>query len=139
MVDDDNDICLLYANALARPSYHVDTAADGATGWEAIQANPYNLLIAEYSLPGLMGIQLVRRLRAARMALPVVMTAVRLPAQDLALDPSLQLAAVLPKPFYISQLLTMVRAALRTTDNACEQIAPPSNWQSQIPAVGLRL
>jgi len=139
VVDDDSDIRLLYTNALARPSCHVDTAADGAAGWEAIQANPYNLLIAEYSLPGLTGIGLVRKLRAARMALPVVMTAVRLPTQDLAGDPSLHLAAVLPKPFYISQLLETVRAVLRAPGSLREQIGSLTNWQSRPSTAGLRL
>ena len=139
MVDDDSDLRLLYADALARPGYHVDAAEDGAAGWEALQANSYNLLITEHNLPKLTGVELVRKLRAARMAVPVVMAAERLPTQELARDPSLQLAAVLPKPFYISELLETVRAVLRATDSAREQIEPLPNWRSQPSAGGLRL
>jgi two-component system OmpR family response regulator len=139
IVDDDDDIRLMYANALDRPSCHVDTAVDGASGWAAIQTHHYNLLITEYNLPGLTGLELVRKLRAARMALPVVMTAVRLPVQELGLDPSLQLVAVLPKPFYISQLLETVRTVLRATDSPHEQIDPLPNQCSQPSAVGLWL
>ena len=139
MVDDDSDIRLLYTNALARPSCHVDTAADGATGWEALQANHYHLLITEYSLPGLTGINLVRKLRAARMALPVVMAAARLPQDELALDPSLQLVAVLPKPFYVSQLLETVRTVLRAADSPRERIDPLGDRRSWPSAAGLRL
>jgi DNA-binding response OmpR family regulator len=117
----------------------VVAAEDGAAGWEAVQDNNYNLLITEYSLPRLTGIELVRKLRAARMAVPVVMTAVRMPVQELARDPSLQLAAVLPKPFYISELLETVKAVLRATDSLREQLVPLPNWQSQPSAVGLRL
>jgi len=139
VVDDDSDLRLLYAEALARPGYQVDTAEDGAAGWKALQVNNYNLLIAEHSLPRLTGVELVKKLRAARMAVPVVMTAVRLPTQELVQNPSLQLAAILPKPFYISELLETVRAVLRTTDSPCEQIATLPNWRSQPPAAGLRL
>jgi DNA-binding response OmpR family regulator len=139
VVDDDSDIRLLYTNALAHPGCRVDAAEDGAAGWEAVQDNNYNLLITEYSLPRLTGIELVRKLRAARMAVPVVMTAVRMPVQELARDPSLQLAAVLPKPFYISELLETVKAVLRATDSLREQLVPLPNWQSQPSAVGLRL
>jgi DNA-binding response OmpR family regulator len=138
VVDDDSDIRLLYTNALSRPSCHVDAAADGATGWEALQANHYNLLITEYSLPGLTGVDLVRKLRAARMDLPVVMAAVRLPTRDLVLDPALQLTAVLPKPFYISQLLETVRVLLRATDSPREPVAPPPAWRNWPLADGLR-
>jgi DNA-binding response OmpR family regulator len=139
VVDDDSDLRLLYTNALVHCGCHVDTAEDGAAGWEAIQANNYHLLITEHSLPKLTGVELVRKLRAARIAVPVVMTAVRLPTQELAQDPSLQLAAMLPKPFYISELLETVSAVLRATDSAPEQIGPLPNQRSQPSAAGLRL
>ena len=74
VVDDDSDIRMLYTNALAHPGCRVDTAEDGAAGWEALQVNHYHLLITEHNLPRLTGIELVRKLRAARMAVPVVMT-----------------------------------------------------------------
>ena len=139
VVDDDSDLRLLYAEVLARPGYHVDAAEDGAAGWEALQANNYNLLITEHSLPRLTGVELVRKLRAARMAVPVVMAAVRLPTQELAQNPPLQLAALLSKPFYISELLQTVRAVLRATDSSGGQIAPPPIWRSQPSAAGLRV
>jgi DNA-binding response OmpR family regulator len=62
-----------------------------------------------------------------------------LPTEELARNPSLQLAAVLPKPFYISELLETVKAILRAADSACGQVAPPPNWPSQPSAGGLRL
>jgi DNA-binding response OmpR family regulator len=139
VIDEDKDLRELYADALTRPGYKVDTVEDGAAGWEALQTNHYNLLITEHSLPKLTGIQLVRKLRSARMALPVVMAAARFPEDQLALDPALQLAAVLPKPFHVSQLLETVKEVLRVTEGPREQIAAPPNWRSQPPAAGLRL
>jgi DNA-binding response OmpR family regulator len=90
-------------------------------------------------MPRLTGVELVRKLRSARMAVPVVMAAVRLPTQELAGNPPLQLAALLPKPFYISELLQTVRAVLRATESFPEQIASPSGRRSQPSAAGLRL
>ena len=160
VVDEDSDLRLLYADVLALPGYHVDAAEDGAAGWEALQANNYNLLITEHSLPKLTGVELVRKLRAAHMALPVVMTAGRLPAQELARNPSLQLAATLLKPFAVDTLLATVKNVLRATDSPRspreillaadssgsappisrgEQIALLPDWRSQPSADGLRL
>src|SRR5208283_5465696 len=115
VVDDDSDLRRLYADALTRPGCCVDAAEDGAAGWEALQANNYHLLITEHSLPKLTGVELVRKLRSARMAVPVVLAAERLPTYELARNPSLQLAATLSKPFYISQLLDTVKNVLRAT------------------------
>jgi DNA-binding response OmpR family regulator len=139
VVDDDSDLRLLYADVLVLPGYHVDAAEDGAAGWEALQVNNYNLLITEHSLPKLTGVELVKKLRAAHMAVPVVLAAGRLPTYELARNPSLQLAATLLKPFAVDTLLDTVKNVLRATDSVCGQIAPPPNWLSQPSAVGLRL
>jgi DNA-binding response OmpR family regulator len=139
VVDDDSDLRRLYTEVLVRPGYHVDAEEDGAAGWEALQANNYNLLITEYSIPKLTGVELVRKLRAARMALPVVLAAVRLPVHELARNPSLQLAATLLKPFAVDALLDTVKNALRATDSPHEQLEPLPDWRSQPSAGGLRL
>ena len=90
---------------------------DGAAAWEALKANRYNLLITEHEMPNLTGVELVKMLRAARMALPVVMAAGRLPTHELARNPSLQLAATLSKPFAVDALLDTVKNVLRATDS----------------------
>ena len=102
VVDDDRDLRKLYAEVLTRSGYGVDAVGDGAAGWKALKTSGYSLLITEHAIPVLTGLELVKMVRAARMALPVVMAAERLPAHELARNPSLQLAALLPKPFYLS-------------------------------------
>ena len=116
VVDEDSDLRQLYTEALARPGYHVEAAEDGAVALKSFRVYSYNLLITEHSLPTLTGVELVKTLRAARMALPVIMAAARLPLYELDRNPSLQPVAVLPKPFYLSQLLETVKAVLRATD-----------------------
>jgi len=139
VVDEDRDLRLLYTEALGRPGYHVDAAEDGVTALKALRVNNYNLLITEHNLPTLTGVELVRTLRAARMALPVIMAAARLPMHELARNPSLEPVAVLPKPFYISQLLETVRVVLRAVVSPRGQNAPPPNWENLPLADGLRL
>jgi two-component system sensor histidine kinase and response regulator WspE len=129
VVDEDHDLRRLYVEALAGPGYDVDAAEDGAAGWEALQANSYNLLITENDLPKLSGVELVKKLRSARMALPVVMAAGKLPTHELARNPALQLTATLSKSFPVDALLDTVRNALCVTDGPHEQIAPKSAFR----------
>jgi DNA-binding response OmpR family regulator len=136
VVDGDHDLCWLYSEALRSRGCRVDTAADGVAGWEALQADLYDLLITEHDMPKLTGVELVTKLRSARMALPVVMAAGRLPVHELARNPALQLAATLVKPFGVDVLLDTVESVLRVAENPHEQIAPP-NWRSQPVAAGL--
>ena len=86
-------------------------------------------------MPKLTGVELVGKLRAAHMTLPVVMVAGRLPAPELTQHPSLQLAATLWKPFAIDALLTMVKNALRETESVPQTASP----QSLPVAMGLRV
>ena len=135
VVDHDPYTCHLSTNVLIRQGYEVDTAEDGAAGWEELQARNYHLLITEHELPKLTGIALVKKLRAARMALPVVMAAGRLPTCKLARNPSLHLAATLVKPFDVDALLITVHNVLCAPQPSHGQIEPPPYWQCR-PADG---
>jgi DNA-binding response OmpR family regulator len=114
----EDDICIrqLIAEVLIHSGYEVDAAEDGAAAWETLQTRAFNLLITDNNMPRLTGVELVRKLRSARMALPVIMATGGLPAEALAQNPSLQLAALLPKPFSIDELLATVRVVLRDND-----------------------
>ena len=139
VVEPDPFLLHLSAEVLIRHGYEVNAAEDAATAWEELQAINYHLLITEYKLPKITGIGLIKKLRAARLALPVVLVAERLPTQRLAKYPPLQPAATLLKPFAVDTLLDIVRNVLRVTDSPREQIAPLPHWRSQPAAVGLWL
>jgi len=139
VVDDDSVIRQLNTEVLLRSGYEVDAAEDGAAAWEALGADNYDLLITDHDMPGLSGLDLIKKLRAARMELPVIMATGKLPEEEFTRYPWLQPVARLLKPYTKAELLGMVKEALRTTDGAREQIAPPPHRQSQPSAVGLRV
>ena len=132
VVEDDPFIRHLSAEVLIRQGYVVNAAADGAAAWKELQAINYNLLITDYELPKITGLGLVKKLRAARLALPVVMVADKLPAHALARNPSLQLAATLLKPFAIDALVDTVKNVLRATIDPCDLIAARANAITQV-------
>src|SRR5579862_317214 len=131
VADDDRDVRRVIAHALMGSGYHADTAEDGAAAWETIQIKAFNLLITDHNMPKLTGVELVRKLRSARMALPVILVTGKLPTEALAQNPSLRLAAMLPKPFSIDELLETVRTVLRATDHAPESLEPLPDSRSQ--------
>lgn len=139
VVDKDSDLCRLYSEVLTRSGYVVDIAEDGIVGWKALKARNYSLLITEHDVPVFTGVELVGMARAAHMDLPVVMAAERLPAHELVQNPTLRLAALLPKPFYLSELLETVRTALRTVETPSEKIVPLRVRLSRPPAIGSRM
>jgi DNA-binding response OmpR family regulator len=138
LVDDDISIRQLATEMLVHSGYHVVTAEDGAVAWQSLNTDSYDLLITDHSMPNVSGVELLKKLRAARMALPVILVSGAMPTAELNRDPGLQLTATLAKPFTSDELLGTVREVLRATDGAQGPIAPPG-WQSQPSVVGLRL
>ncbi len=137
VVEDEPDIRRLNVEVLESYGYQVDTAEDGKAGWEALHATrhapeSYALLITDHEMPGLSGLALVKKARAARMALPVIMATGTLPPEDLFTRyPWLQPAAALVKPYSVGQLLGTVVKVLRATVVPDGEFVPPSNWQGQ--------
>jgi DNA-binding response OmpR family regulator len=118
VVDDYREIRQLSTKVLMHSGYAVDAADDGAAAWEAMQIKPYNLLVTDNDMPRLTGVELVRKLRSARMAMPVIMVSGDLRKEELTQNRSLQLAAMLPKPFSPEELLGTVTNVLSMTNSA---------------------
>jgi DNA-binding response OmpR family regulator len=124
---------------LIHSGYHVDAAEDGAAAWEALQLKAFNLLITDHNMPKLTGVELVKKLRSARMALPVILVTGTLPTAELNRNPGLQLAAMLLKPFSPDELVETVTNVLYAHEVAGGRQASLPVWRSQPSAAGVRL
>ena len=113
VVDDDRSVRQLCADALIGSGYRVDTVEDAIDGWQALQACNYSLLLTDNKMPMVSGIELIAKLRSARMDLPVVLVSGAIPTEEIHRNPSLQLAATLQKPFTIAELFDTVEQVLR--------------------------
>ena len=118
VVEDDVDIRQINAAVLVRSGYQVDATEDGAAGWDALQAKTFDLLITDHDMPRLSGLELVKKVRSARMTLPVILATGTLPQAELEQHPWLQVAATLLKPFSPRQLVETVQEVLHATGPA---------------------
>jgi hypothetical protein len=82
---------------------------------------------------------LLKKLRGARMALPIIMATGILPEEEFQRYPWLQPAAVLIKPYTVTDLLETVRTVLTVADGPREASAPELTWHSPSSAVGFRI
>jgi DNA-binding response OmpR family regulator len=139
LVDDETHIRQFCGEVLICSGYHVDTAEDGVAAWNMLQSNGYDLLVTDNNMCPLTGIGLLKKLHAARMALPVIMVTGAMPTDELDRHPWLRIDAALLKPFTTDELLGTVREVLRVTENVREQTAPPPHWQGQPSPDGLQL
>ena len=142
VAEDDPIIRRCSAETLARAGYAVDAAADGAAAWESLSAGSYDLLVTDYIMPKVSGMELCGKLRAARMALPVILMSGALPTEELERLLWLKFAALLSKPFSTDALLSTVNNILHAPGDAqnhtgawfpfpyahARQPMPPSRW-----------
>ena len=112
VVEDDRVLRQVTAMVLVHSGYAVDIAEDAATAWEALQANRYDLLVIDNNMPKLTGIELLKKLRSARMGMPVIVVSGTLPTQELAQNPGLEPVTLLSKPYAPEQLLDTVKELL---------------------------
>lgn len=99
LVEDDRVIRQVSALVLDRAGCQVNAIETGEAAWEALQSGTYDLLITDNRMPGISGLELVRKLRAMHLALPVILASGGMGAEELTQNPWLQPATVLPKPF----------------------------------------
>lgn len=116
VVDDDEDIRRLATEALASSGYKVDVATDGAVAWDTLQLSRYDLLVTDYNMPKMSGVDLLLKLHAARMSLPVILVSGTIPTDKLKRHPWLQIGATLLKPYTPEELLATVRNVLYATN-----------------------
>lgn len=116
VVEDDSGIALFIQRALVQAGYRVDLVSDGLSAVAAAQAVPPDVVLLDVMLPGLDGLEVARRLRAASNVPILMLTALdtvgdRVQGLDAGADD------YLVKPFALEELLARLRALLRRSES----------------------
>ena len=116
VVDDDPSVTSVLRRGLAYESFAVDIAGSGEEALEVARERYPDVVILDVMMPGLNGVEVLKRLRAADEHLPVLM----LTAKDSDTDQVAGLEAgaddYLTKPFTFKVLVARVRALLRRSE-----------------------
>jgi DNA-binding response OmpR family regulator len=125
VVDDDPSVLCLVVTVLSRNGYRVDSAEDGIGGWNALSAKRFDLLITDYSMPNLNGIELLRMVWSSPVRVPAILMSASMPQDVGEIIDLVAPGGALHKPFAIRELLFKVGTILdlersRTGDAASE-------------------
>jgi two-component system sensor histidine kinase/response regulator len=116
IVDDFPDALALYEAVLAEDGHRVRTATNGAEALRLVDEKEPELVLLDVSMPGLDGVEVLRRLRARRGGGPAVLMLTAARREPHAIEAGLKEGAdaYLTKPIDSRELLARVRAALET-------------------------
>lgn len=122
LVEDEEKLARMVELELRYEGYEVEKAFDGPSGLEKASSGAYDLILLDIMLPGLSGMEVLRRLRRTSNV-PVIM----LTARDTVMDKVAGLDSgandYITKPFAIEELLARIRAALRQKAESREAAA----------------
>jgi two-component system copper resistance phosphate regulon response regulator CusR len=120
IVEDEERIASFLEKGLRANGFATTVAMDGDKGAALARTGRYDLLILDIGLPGIDGFQVLRELREAGSALPVVILTARDSVQDTVAGLEGGADDYITKPFRFEELLARVRVRLRG-DHAPEE------------------
>jgi two-component system, OmpR family, response regulator len=113
LVEDDRMIGAAVSEALKDAAYAVDWVRDGEMAAEAVRSENYDIALLDLGLPALDGLGVLKRLRADKRPLPVIILTARDGISDRIEGLDLGADDYLVKPFEVGELLARMRAVLR--------------------------
>ncbi|MFO0790346.1 MAG: response regulator transcription factor [Pirellulales bacterium] len=122
-IEDDAAIRRGIADALAFAGYEVIQSANGTDGCASATSREYDLLLLDMVLPGMTGLEILRRVRNVRPTLPIIILSARGEERDRVSGLKLGADDYVVKPFSIDELLARVEAVLRRSPSRPTDVA----------------
>lgn len=120
VIDDEESIINLVSAYLRKEGYEVYTAEDGPSGLKAARAHKPDLIILDIMLPGIDGIELLRRIRRDSDVYVIMLTA-KSEEVDRVVGLSVGADDYVVKPFSPRELVARVKAALRRLQGGADR------------------
>jgi two-component system response regulator MprA len=120
VVDDEPAVRRALERALRLDSYEVELAEDGEQALDRLSERPADAVVLDVMMPGIDGIEVCRRMRAAGDKTPVLMLTARDAIDDRVIGLDVGADDYLVKPFALRELQARLRALLRRAGDADE-------------------
>jgi len=113
IVEDDHKILTYVAKGLREDGFTIDTAEDGDEGLYLAQTNKYDILILDWILPKIDGIQICKILRKQKVITPILMLTAKCDIDDKIKSLECGIDEYLTKPFVFRELVAVIHSLIR--------------------------
>lgn len=120
VVEDEAKIARLLQIELECEGYQVEISSNGLDALERYRAGGFDLILLDVMLPGISGIELLRRIRANDSHTAILLLTAKSSVEDKVSGLDLGANDYITKPFQIEELLARIRAALRLRSTPTE-------------------
>lgn len=117
IVEDDATLLRGLSDNFTSAGFEVQTATDGEAGIAYVLAEPPDLVVLDIMLPRMNGYDLCRRVRQAKLEMPILMLTAKGQEEDIVRGLELGADDYMTKPFSIRELLARVKTLLRRHGN----------------------
>ncbi|HHT21336.1 MAG TPA: response regulator transcription factor [Tissierellia bacterium] len=114
IVEDEKNIARFVELELMHEQHEVTVCYDGRTGLDTALRSEFDLILLDIMLPGLSGLEILRRLRQAKSSVPIIMLTAKDDISDRVAGLDSGADDYLTKPFAIEELLARIRRSLRS-------------------------
>jgi two-component system OmpR family response regulator len=118
IVEDEPRLRDLIGRSLIREGYEVDSAADGAEGFEKAKSGGFDVIVLDVMLPTMSGLEISMRLRRQGVDVPILMLTARDAVDDRVAGLDAGADDYLVKPFAFAELSARLRALTRRKGDA---------------------
>ncbi|MBV9074605.1 MAG: response regulator transcription factor [Acidobacteria bacterium] len=113
IVEDEEALRMTLSDRLRSEGYEIETAADGAAGLQKATEQAYDLVLLDVMLPRKSGLDVCKDIRAAGMAVPILMLTAKGQNVDKIVGLKIGADDYVTKPFDTTELLARIEALLR--------------------------
>ncbi|MDE7295326.1 MAG: response regulator transcription factor [Oscillospiraceae bacterium] len=113
IIEDEPQLARFVQLELEHEEYETVISGDGREGLALAQEGGFDVILLDIMLPGLNGLEVLRRMRKSEMQTPVIMLTARDSVMDKVSGLDMGADDYITKPFAIEELLARIRAALR--------------------------
>ena len=114
VIDDDAELCAEIADILGDEGYSVRTVCDGRQGRSAVESQAWDVVILDYRMPGLNGLDILRFMKEHNLRYKVILTTGRPFIEQVLEDEGLstRVACLFDKPFSVDALIREIKTQL---------------------------
>ena len=121
IVEDEHQLARFIQLELEHEDYSTTVSGDGREGLTLAESGEFDLILLDIMLPGLNGLEVLRRLRKAENNVPVIMLTARDSVMDKVSGLDMGADDYITKPFAIEELLARIRVTLRQHSSSSEE------------------